>query len=245
MGQYSFGAGDLFATPNVTNPTTIQFRALQDFSLDFKFDKKTLHGQGQFPLAVARGKGSVEGKVKNATISSSLFASLIFNETPTAGQILIAKNEVGTIPGTPFQITVANDSVFDADLGVIDPDTGAEYIRVAATPAAGEYSVNESTGVYTFNTADTTKSVRISYSYTAASGGKKMTWTNQLMGTAPRFKTTFSQEFEGKLVTVVLFSCQFDDFSYQTKNDDFVIPEMGFSAFTNAADELGTISISD
>ena len=56
--------------------------------------------------------------------------------------------------------------------------------------AAGQYSVNLATGIYTFAAADAGAAVSISYLYTA-SGGKKLVLTNQFMGYTPVFKATF------------------------------------------------------
>lgn len=72
-------------------------------------------------------------------------------------------SQTATIPATPFQVTVTNGATFALDLGVLYGSTA--FVAVANSPAAGQYSVSAA-GVYTFNTADTAKSVAITYLYT-------------------------------------------------------------------------------
>jgi len=126
MAQYSFGSGNLILVPLASAASTpVAFKALQDMSLDFKFDKKVLHGQKQFPLAVARGKGSVEGKFKDASVNSALFNSVFFGDTGATGQLLAAINEAGVIPAavtlTTSAATASGSSLtFTATTGVVD-----------------------------------------------------------------------------------------------------------------------------
>lgn len=73
----------------------------------------------------------------------------------------INNEELVTIPGSPFQVTVQDSADFLSDSGVVFYSNNAALTKVASSPAAGQYSV--SAGVYTFNTADSTKQVQISY----------------------------------------------------------------------------------
>lgn len=243
MSQYSFGAGNLILIPLASATSTpVQFNALQDFSVDFKFDKKTLHGQSQFPLAVARGKGSIEGKFKDASVNGGVFNSVFFGDTGAVGQLLMAAKEAGTVPAsTSYIVTVANSATFDTDGGVLHAATGLPFTKVASAPASGEYSV--AAGVYTFAAADANAAVLISYVYTSATGGTKTAITNKLMGAAPKFKVLYSTLFDGKAVTIQLNSCQSDDMKLAAKNDDFTIPELSFSAFADAAGNVGIVSL--
>ena len=240
--QFNFGSGDLILIPNTTLATPVPFNALQDFELDFKFDKKTLHGQKQFPLAVARGKGSITGKFKDASVNGGMFNSTFFGDTSAVGQFILAVKEAGSVPAaTTYTITVSNSATFVLDCGVIDAATGSSFVKVASSPAAGEYS--EAAGVYTFAEADASTDVAISYTYTTTSGGTTTTLTNKLMGAAPQFKAIYSTEYDGKKFTVQLNACQSDDLKMSAKNDDFMIPEISFEAFADAAGNLGIVSL--
>lgn len=64
-----------------------------------------------------------------------------------------------TIPGTPYQVQVLD--FFVESLSVVGAD-GTVYVKVAASPVAGQYSVDED-GLYTFAAADTGKVVDITY----------------------------------------------------------------------------------
>jgi hypothetical protein len=76
--------------------------------------------------------------------------------TPTT-----VSDESHTVPTTPFQITVTGTATFLGDLGVTH--LGVPMTRVPSSPATGEYSVNEATGLYTFAAADVAFVVLISY----------------------------------------------------------------------------------
>ena len=84
----TFGAGKLIATPTtdatgaaVANPTPVAVAVLQDVSVDFDFETKTLYGNMQFPVAVGRGKGKVGWKAKSGDFNGALLGSLYFGQT--------------------------------------------------------------------------------------------------------------------------------------------------------------------
>lgn len=74
--------------------------------------------------------------------------------------------ETKTIPSPsgPYTVTVNNAGKFGMDSGVAFTG-GAALTKVSSLPSAGQYSVSAA-GVYTFNSADASKSVAISYAYT-------------------------------------------------------------------------------
>lgn len=73
--------------------------------------------------------------------------------------------EAGVIPSTPgpYTLTVSEAATLEADFGVTKD--GVPMTKVTSAPAAGQYAVNTSTGVYTFNATDQGDAVLISYSY--------------------------------------------------------------------------------
>lgn len=84
----------------------------------------------------------------------------------TANTITVFRSfeENGTIPNSgPFTITVANAASFEEDLGVEGP--GGAFTKVTGAPASGQYSVDETTGVYTFNAGNANVPVTITYRY--------------------------------------------------------------------------------
>lgn len=242
--QFGFGSGLLYATRTDTaGPNTpVRFGALQDVTIGFDGEIKELFGQYQFPLAVARGKVKIEGKAKFAQIDAVEYNETFFGQTVTVGQELGAFNETHTIPATPFQVTVTNAADFVDDLGVFDALTGTQYTRVSATPSAGQYSVNTTTGVYTFNTADAGDSVYINYTYTESTTGNTITIDQKLMGVTPTFQAWFQQSFNNKMVTIKLLACVSNKLSFPTKLDDFVVQEFDFQAFANSGGHIGAIT---
>jgi len=231
--QFSFGSGLLWGSrTDVANSTPVRFGAMQDVSVDFDGELKELFSQYTFPVDVARGKTKITGKAKMAQIIAVQFNNLFFGGTASTGQNLVASDEAGTIPGTPYQITVANGATFLLDLGVRDGTTGLPLTLVASAPATGQYSVATG-GVYTFAAADTTKTVLFDYAYTAVTG-KKVHVNNQLMGSSPRFKLVFNDTYEGNQMTLILYSAASNKLSFATKLDDYTIPELDFSAYQDA-----------
>lgn len=251
--MFVFGSGNLYGTPltdaagaAIVTPTPVKFGTLQDVSVDISFEIKSLYGQKQFPVAIGRGKGKIAGKAKVGSLNGGLVNSLFFGQSMTTGLIGVYNGDTGqSIPASPYTITVTppGSGTWSADLGVIDSN-GIQMTRVASAPATGQYSV--SAGVYTFAAADTLKTVFISYEYTATSvGANKSTVTNQLMGYAPRFAAELSCPYDGKQLTLTLFSCISSKLTLATKQDDFVVPEFDFEAFANSAGSVLTWSLHD
>jgi hypothetical protein len=242
---FAFGSGKLVATPTgVANPTPRDFGILQDCSIDFDAPVKELVGTYQFPVAVARGKGKIMGKAKFASIDLGVYNDLFYGGTITTGETLMAANESHAIPTTPYQVTIAPPSagVFVADQGVFDASLGKFMSNVTTPSAADQYSVNASTGVYTFYSADTAKTVYISYTYSVAASGRTMVMTNNLLGVQPTFSIILSQPYNSGALVLKLNQCIASKMGFATKLEDFQIPDFGFSAFADAANNIGTIS---
>lgn len=250
-----FGTGVLYGLPNAgnlaANPTPYKFGVLQEASVEFKGDLKKLYGTSQFPVAKARGKIEVNCKAKIASFDPNMLNQLYFADVATAGVTTLAVDEVGTIPSTPFQITVQHAQagsplvvVFVTDYGVIyktGPNAGQQLTKVASSPATGQYSMNPATGVYTFATADVGLVVKISYTYTDSTHGSTITLVNQLMGYAPEFRAFLQGSFRSKFLGIELFSCTLGQLSVPTKQEDFWVSDITFDAGVDATDSLGAI----
>lgn len=244
MSQYMFGTGQLYAT-SVGGGAPLRVGALQDVSVEFSGDIKTLHGQYQFPLAVARGKTKVEGKVGTANIDVAAFNTIFFGQSAgvSTGTKRQAINEAGAVPGSStYTITVANAANFWLDLGVTLVSTGQPLKQVTGAPNAGEYAVNSSTGVYTFNVAQASAAVLINYIYEDNGAGGTIELTNQLMGTTPKLQLVASQLFDSKVFTLCLYSAVAEKLSLPLKQDDFLISEFSYQAQANDAGSIGFIS---
>lgn len=254
MSQFVFGSGILWGTPTadasgnaIANPTPVQFGTLQDVSLDISFENKELFGQNQFAVAVGRGKGKIAGKAKFAQINGSLFNSLFFGQTLTAGLIndVYDMNGAAVPESSPYTITptVPGSGTWSQDLGVRDAN-GLPMTRVASAPIAGQYSV--SAGIYTFAAADSGKTVFINYQYTAISTtAQKGTVSNVLMGYAPSFRVDLAVPFAGKSMIWTLPNAISTKLTIATKLDDFALPEFDFSGFADASGNVLTYSVSD
>jgi hypothetical protein len=243
MAQYNFGAGVLWGTPTIdatgaaiVNPTPLMLSVTQEVSIDISGDIKELYGSNQFPVAVGRGKMKITGKAKYGQFNGAILNSLFFGQTMTSSLVSNVVDTTGaTIPATPFQITptVPSSGTWSVDLGVRN-SSGNPMTRVASAPTTGQYSV--AAGVYTFATADTGQTVFINYQYTATSTVAKTSLVqNVAMGQAPQFRADFFNQLGGNGLALTLYACVSNKLSLQTKLDDFMIPELDFSAFADSA----------
>jgi len=238
--MFHFGSGTLWGYPvagNIaTNPTPMKFGTLQDINLEISGALKELYGQNQFAEAVARGKCKITGKAKFAQIVGKHVNDLFFGQTMNSGQKLTALDEAQPVPaGSPYTITVSNSGQFIDDWGVRYSATGLPLTRVTSAPVQGQYSV--SSGVYTFAAADAGAAVLISYRYSSAAG-VQLNIRQQLMGFAPTFQILLNEQYAGKQANLLLYSCVAEKLSWATKNEDFLVPEFDFEAFSNAGGQV-------
>lgn len=242
MAQYVFGTGQLYATP-VGGGAPLRFGALQDVGVDFSADTKQLFGQYQFPLDVARGKTKIEWSASSGQIDVDSFNQIYFGQTVTAGQKIQVFNEVGAVPATtPFTVTAANGAKFFMDLGVFSQVTGMPLKQVDGAPAAGQYSVNPATGVYTFAEDDASLGIFLNYLWEDTTNGQSLDIANVLMGTTPKFQLVLSQTYNGKSITMVLYSAVAEKLGLPLKQDDYLIAELGGQAQANDAGNIGFIT---
>lgn len=258
MSQYIFGAGTIWATPlqdafgnTVTNGTPVQLAVSQEISMDEGFETKKLYGQNQFPVDVGRGKGNLGVKAKFAQVNGLAVSSLYYGQTLTTGLNGYVFDVTGaTIPGTPFTVTPTIPGVtagtWAADMGVRDAN-GKPMTKVASAPATGQYSVNA--GVYTFAAADTGNRVFISFAYTntvaQAPGATKMVIQNVPMGNAPIVRLDIFFSKNGKQFGTQYPNAIASKLNWQSKLDDYMVPEMDFEAFADPAGNVMYRSFSE
>jgi hypothetical protein len=251
--QFAFGIGAFWAIrTDIATVGPIQFAVLQDNSIDFGFEVKELYSQLGFPVDIARGKGKVTGKTRTARIFGGLYAEIFFGVDPiTTGGSEVAENEAGLVPSvSTYTVTVTNAANFLTDLGVYygaGANAGNRFTRVTTPTLAGQYSVNQGTGIYTFSSLDAGAHVFISYVWNASTGFS-FTITNQFMGYTPTFQGTFYTERQtlnsgGRLV-LVLNQCTSSRLSFPSKIDEYNLPELDYMAFADNANIVGTLSTS-
>lgn len=244
--MYVFGSGALIGQASGGSP--INFGLVQEVSLDIGATLKELYGQNDYPVAIGSGTKKLTGKAKMAKISGVALASLFFGYTPSTGQTLTQFGEAATIPSTPYQVTVTNAATFVADMGVVYATTGMPLKQVPSAPTTGQYTVNAATGVYTFVTGDSAKGVLISYTYTSnAATSQKFTVSTKLIGPTVNFSANLfaNDPTTGNQWSVYLYNCVAAKLSFGTKLEDFMIPEMDFSCYANAAGKVIDFNFGD
>lgn len=154
------------------------------------------------------------GVADGVTTGFSLMRSLggfseIVGQVDDANPIVVSVSieEVTAIPATPgpYTVTVVNAADFVVDEGVLKGVT--PMVKVTGSPAAGQYSVNETTGVYTFNATDESDAITITYSYALATDtGYAIELPNQLVfDSAPADGTIIRASFQ------FFYACRFLD----------------------------------
>lgn len=240
-----FGSGVLFGKPVAgnlpTNPTPVRLGVLQEVTITFKGDLKKLFGQSQFAVATARGKVDIDIKGKFAAFDPVAINQLFFAQAQTAGIVLIADQESHAIGAT---VTATQASVYvspGGDLGVTNGTTGATMVKVPSSPAVGQYSVVEATGVYTFNAADVTSAfpVLLSYLYNASTRGSTISIKNQLMGYAPTVQMNLYNSFRSEFLGCQLNAVTIGEISLPSKLEDFWISDLSGSANADNAGQIG------
>lgn len=245
--QLKFGTGSLYGVNTAANSTPVRFGGLQDVNVDISFTAKELFGQYQFPIAIARGEGKITGKAKFAQINGVIYNDLFFGSTMASGQTVGAEDEAASIPSaTPFTVTASNAATFVEDWGVTYAATGIAFTRVVAgNEATGSYSVDPSTGVYTFSTGDSGVAVKLNYSYTVASQGYTLSVANQLQGASPFFVARFNTTYNSQQYYLELKRCMASKLTVASKMSDWNIDEFDFSAFADAAGDVMTIGLAE
>lgn len=226
--------------------------ALQGMGLDIDWTTKPLKGQYQMPIAIARSDQKITGKLSFAAFQARLISDIMLGVTPAAGQLVAAYAEAGTVPASStYTVTPSNAANYADDLGVINAATGIPFNRVTTPTVSGQYSVNLTTGVYTFSSADASVAVVLAYLWNNSASGFKVSLTNQLAGVTPQFKLTFANPIspgppggggQSLPLGVRLNACTGSKFSMPSKVDDWMMQEFDFEAFGDSANNVGSIS---
>jgi hypothetical protein len=238
-----FGSGIMFGFPSGaqtgTNITPVEIGVIQNAKVDITADIKALFGLYSFPIDTAVGKRQIKGSAAFAQYEGTAWNNLMFGSAGSvaAGAAQIASyREAGTIPITPFTVTVAQSAHFVQDGGVRFSATGQPLQAVASGPTTGQYTV--SAGVYTFAAADTGKAVVITYTYSSTTNNQTFTITNTAMGSGPTIglylylpyqSTSFASLDRG----IYMPNVRIGNFSLATKLDDYTEENTSFECFAN------------
>ncbi len=176
-----------------------------------------------------------------AVITAGSFIIAVTATTATMNQNAAGAG-VGATDALVFSpvVTVANSANYIVDLGVRYSATGNPLALTTAalvlSAGLGNYALTFP-GSYAFSPADLSVAMLFDYVYSTTSG-QTVTGNNLLMGSSPRFIMTFSDNYESQTATLRLFACASTKLSFATKIDDYVIPELDFSAYANAAQQV-------
>ncbi len=251
MGYAVFGPGILIAKRlDIANGTPINVGYAQEFSFDLAGSTKQLFGQNQYALVAARGTVKSTGKFKNAVVSGIALNAIFFAGSLASGGDQWVIDEAGTVPASvSYTITVAGAATFVNDLGLRYAATGLPFQRVApAAEAIGKYSVNETTGVYTFSAADASAAVLITYQKDLTGSGQSLNLTNQPIGYTPTFGlyyyTNLNQPTSKPFVTTI-YNCVSSKLSFGFKLEDFMMPELDFDIFAAPNGDILKVTFAD
>jgi hypothetical protein len=239
----AFGPGILIVTrTDIANAPAVNVGYAQTFSLDSTATNKELFGQNKFPLVVAQGTVKVTGKITAATISGIAWNNAFYGQAFTSGGYQWNVSEPHSVPGSvAYTVTATNGATFDADLGVTYAATGLPLQRVApGAEALGKYSVNLVTGVYTFNLADASAAILLTYTSTVATG-QSMIVLNQQIGNTPTFRLDYYTNLNqptSKPFAIRVFACVGTKIALATKLEDFIMPDIEFGSFADASNRV-------
>ena len=242
--MFVFGSGVLIGTPQGGSP--INFGLAQEVSLSIATTTKPLYGQYNFHVAIGAGTRKMTGKAKMARISGQALGSLFFGIAPSLGVTQTQFGEAASVPASsPFTYSTTFRTTFVADQGVVYAASALPLKQVASAPALGQYSV--AAGVYTFAAADASAAILISYTYTNAAGGESVAVASQLIGPSINFSANLfaADPTNGKQFSVLLYNCVAEKLSLGTKLEDFVLPELDFQCFANAAGQVCQLNFGD
>ncbi len=243
--MYVFGSGVLIGTPSGGSP--INFGLAQEVTLNIATTTKPLFGQNNFPVAIGSGTRKMSGKAKLARISGQALGNLFFGVNPGAGGVQTQFGEITSVPAvSPFTYSTTFHSMFVADQGVVYAATGLPLKAVASSPAVGQYSV--AAGVYTFSSADAGAAVLVSYTYTVSGTGENivvdLAADRRRRSRSPPICSppTRQRENSSRCFSTIAWR---RNSRFGTKLEDFVMPELDFQCFANAAGQVCQINFGD
>jgi hypothetical protein len=239
---FLFGVGDAIFIPtrdadgvSIAVPTPIQLESCTDIGIEKKGDAKKHEGKFQYSLASAMAKRSIEVSL-TCNIHNAKSLSVSTNEAVSQSFVSMFVPTTATALAATVTIAPPASGVFKNDMGVRFEVGGDQLVRVASAPAAGQYSLVEATGVYTFAAADVAANLKayIKYTYTTATGGSSVAEYNRLQGAMPEYSLVMTSGkyrgvqmlFEAPIVSV-------KDVSQPFKNGDYMAQKITVDVLAN------------
>lgn len=222
-GSFVFGVGEMYTTPNAKNPDPIKIGTPQGLSLSFSGDEASVFGNKRFAVARAGTTLDTTATITMGEFQPEFFSRYLFGATKGKGrhkqieEVVILTDNSGTVS------YVADD--FDRNLGVIGKD-GTRYALVETAPTEFQYTLDKTTGTYTFNAAAATKTVSIRYGQFFPNEGDQYVIKNSLMGSTPSFQLEVVGEFEGKGYCMIFPNVRAISYSMDSTNDGFTAPTL-------------------
>lgn len=252
MGYAVFGPGILIAKRlDIANGVAINIGYANEFSFDLAGNTKQLFGQNQYAIVAARGTVKSTGKFKGAVLSGIALNAVFFAGTLASGGDQWVIDEAATVPSPsgPYTVTVSGSATFLDDLGMRYTVSGLPLQRVGSgSEAVGKYSVNTATGVYTFAAADAAAALLITYTKQLTGAGQSLTLVNQAIGVTPTFQLFYYSNLNqpgAKPFVTTIYSCVSSKLSLAFKLEDFMMPELDFDIFANAAGNIMKVTYAD
>lgn len=243
--QVVFGAGTCIGKRvDIANLPTIFFGVTQDWSLDIDQKLVTLLGQYKDPVDVAPGERVVTGKIKFARIQASGMGNLLFGVNPVgnAGFDIVGPETRAASAGTTY--TVSSGATYLQDLGVYYHNTAIALLPVTAAPTAGQYVAGAAgVGNYTIAAADATVVGGLDFFYQVSLANQfEIDVNTALMGTGPTIELDMSVPYTvagvQKRLAFQIYAARISKIPLAFKNTGYLIPEVDFTCFTNAAGNL-------
>jgi hypothetical protein len=235
-----FGPGIIIAKrTDIANQTPVNIGFANELSFAEKATVKSLFGQVNRPLVIAKGTIKTTGKIKAAMISAYAWNSLFYAGTLAAGGLNYNMGELHTIGAGGGNLTVTNSNGYDQDLGAYYIASWQPLLKeTTGSPSAGYYSLGAG-GVYDFATADQSLAVGINYTNSSALG-QSMTVSAQNIGTTPTFQLDYWTDLNSNPYAVRMLNCVMSDLTQDFKLEDFMMPAIDFEIGINAAQQAFT-----
>lgn len=243
--QLQFGVGTVLGKrTDVTGTQVAFFGVTQEWQIDFAQEIVTILGPNKVAVDSAPGELKITGKIKFARFMATTFGNLMFGVAPTsaAGFDIIGPENHSSIPATTF--TVTSGATFTEDLGLYYHNTGVALVPVTAAPTAGQYIAGAAgVGTYTINAADESVAGGIDAFYMVSTTNLfEVDINQQLMGTGPVVELDFAVPYAVQGVTkkfnLQVFSARISKMPLQFKNKAYMVPEVDFTVFANAAGQI-------
>lgn len=181
-----------------------------------------------------------------AGAENTYFTSATNSFTQTAPTGTAGTPPTSATTGGVITVAPPNSGTFQNDLGVINAAGNPMTKITSGTPATGQYSVNATTGAYTFATADYGNTVFINYQYSLTSvqapNSGNFIVTSDLMGYSPVFAVDLMVPYYGKQLVMHLYQVTSSKLSLPLKMDDFLIPQFDMQAFADTQNRVAAFS---